>query len=219
MSKGEYENLASADDYQIADPGQHLQGAMDQYQNMAAFGQGGMVGALDQNNAYNAFMGQSGGLANLAAGPNAQLTEQLNAIATRQADEGIQNAATQFNAMGAGRSGAANRAMGMAAAQPFADVAAQQQQNQLNLTGNLWNSAFGGAQDLNRLAAQLYGTAYGQGMQGYGGIAGQLGGLVAPQYQYQPSAWERVASGAGDFLGFGMDAATTAGGLGWKPFG
>lgn len=221
MSKGGYEqtNKDAAEAYEFADPTEQFQGALDQYQNMAAFGQGGMTGALDPNNAYNAFMGQAGGLANLAAGPNAQLTEQLNAIATRQANEGIQNAATQFNALGAGRSGAANRAMGLAAAQPFADVAAQQQQNQLNLTGNLWGQAFGGAQDLNQLAAQLYGNVYGQGMQGYGGMAGQMGGLVAPQYEYQPSTWERFTGGLGEVAGIGLNAATAAGGLGWKPFG
>lgn len=221
MSKGggDYKNVASASDYQFADPTNQFVGALDQFGNMAAYGQQGMEASLDPNAAYNAFLGQSGGLANVAAGPNAQLTQQLNAIAARQANAGMQNAMTQFQGMGAGRSGAANRAMGLAAAQPFADVAAQQQQNQLNLTGNLWNTAFGGAQNLQNTAANLYGGLYGAGMQGIGNLSSQMGGMVAPQYQYEPTRWERFVGGAQDVIGMGTNVATAAGGLGWTPFG
>ena len=221
MGKGgtyEQTNEGAADAYEFADPTGQFQGALDQFGNMAQYGQGGMEASLDPNAAFNQFLGQSGALTNLAMGPNAQLTQQLNNIASQQANAGMQNAMTQFQGAGAGRSGAANRAMGMAAAQPFADVAAQQQQNQLNLTGNLWGQAFGGAQGLQNTAANLYGGIYGQGMSGMGNMAAQMGGLVAPQYEYQQSPWERFTGGLGQAAGFGLNAATAAGGLGWQPF-
>lgn len=203
MGDGKTENVAKASDYQFADPTGQFQGGLDNFLRMGQFGQQGMVGALDPNNAFNAFMGQAPGLTNLAMGPNAQLTEQLNSIASRQANEGIANAGTQFAANNAFNSGAANRAMGLAGAQPFADVAAQQQQNQLNLTGNLWNQAFGGAQGLQNTAAGLYGNIYGQGMGNYGNMASQTGGMMAPQYQYKPGFWDNAMSAGG----LGLQAA------------
>jgi hypothetical protein len=220
MSKGSTEqvNKDAADKYEFADPTGQFQGALDQFGNMAQYGQRGMEASLDPDAAFKQFLEQSGALTNLAMGPNAQLTQHLNAITSKQADAGMQNAMTQFQGMGAGRSGAANRAMGEAAANPFADVAAQQQQNQLNLTGNLWGQAFGGAQGLQNTAANLYGGIYDQGMSGMGNMAAQMGGLVAPQYEYQPSNWERFTSGLGQATGFGLKAATVAGGLGWQPF-
>lgn len=196
MSKGETKNVADINDYAFADPTGQFTGAMENFQNMGQFGRQGMVNALDPNAAYNQFLGQSGGLINMAQGATAPLTQNLNAIAERQAQEGMQAAATQFNNQGAGRSGAAQRAMGMAAAQPFADVAAQQQQNQLGLASNLLGQSFGGAQDLQRTAAGLFGNVYNTGMSNYGNMASQMGGMMAPQYEYQPGTWDRMMQGA-----------------------
>lgn len=214
MSKGKYENVAKASDYQVTDPTGQFQGAMDNYTNMANFGREGMVAALDPNNAYNAFMGQAGGLANLAQGPGSQLTQQLNAIAARQAQEGIANAGTQFAGKGALYSGAGAKAMGQAAATPFADVAAMQQARQADLTSQLWGQSFGGQQQLQNAAAGLYGGIYGQGMQGYGNMASQLGGMVAPQYEYKKGFWDH----AGNALNTGLGAAVGFAGAGVNPF-
>ena len=215
MGKGKYENIASADDYSFADPTGQFQGALDNYNNMASFGKEGMVNALNPDNAYNAFMGQAGGLANLAQGPGSQLTQQLNSIAGRQAREGISNAGTQFAGQGAFHSGASARAMGEAAANPFADVAAMQQARQADLTGQLWGQSFGGQQQLQNTSANLYGGIYGQGMQGAGGMASQMGGLVAPQYEYQKGGMDHFMGA----LNTGLGAATAFAGAGVNPLG
>ena len=216
MGKGKYENIANADDYSFADPTGRFMGQLDNFNEMASFGREGMQRFTDDPNmAFNAFMGQAGGLSDLAMGETSKLTGQLNQIASQQASEGIQHMGTQFAGQGARHSGAAARAMGEAASNPFAQVAAQQQQNQLNLTGGLWNQAFGGQQQLQQLGAQLYGGVYGQGMQGAGQMASQTAGLVAPQYEYQKGFGDRL----GDVAGFGLNLATAGGSLGWQPFG
>jgi hypothetical protein len=247
MSKGggDYSNIASAEDYSFADPtGQYqtalnrfggsandysnqMMGRMANYGNVAAYGRTGMEAAADPNAAYNAFLGQAPGLTNMAMGPNAALTQNLNAIAARQAEEGMQGVATQFNNAGAGRSGAAQAAMGEAYAQPFADVAAQQQQNALNLTGNLWQQQLGNLGSLQGQTLGTYGNIYQQGnalqqadaqmlaelaglnTQMYGNMASQMGGMVAPQYQYNPTGWERFMGGMNDLTSLGSNAANT----------
>ena len=212
MSKGGYEQTfdpaQAAGQAAFADPTGSFQGGLDNFGQMTQFGQAGMLGALNPNAAYNAFQGQQGGLMNMAAGAYAPLTQQLNALAARQAEEGMQNAATQFNAMGAGRSGAANRAMGEAAANPFAQVAAQQQQNQLNLGGDLWRQGFGQQSQLQNLAAQLYGGLYGQGAQGFGNMAAQTGGVITPDYEYRPGTGEKLWGGFKDLASLGISTKT-----------
>lgn len=215
MGKGGYKNIADASDYQFADPTGQFQGQLDQFRNMAQFGRQGMTAHLDPNRAYDAFMGQAPGLAQLAQGPGAQLTQQLNAIAAQQAQEGMQHMGTQFAGQGALHSGAAARAMGHAASQPFADVVAQQQARQAGLTGQLWGQGLSGAQQLQQTGAGLHAGIYGQGMQGAGQMAGQMGTLVAPQYEYQKGGWDRMM----DIGQLGLGVASAASGLGWEPFG
>jgi len=156
-----------------------------------------MMNSMDPSAAYNMFMGQAPGLANLAMGPGSQLTQQLNGIAARQANEGIANAGTQFANTDMFNSGAAQNAMGQAAAQPYADVAAQLGQNQLGLTGQLWNNNLNNLYGQQGQAANLFGNLYGQGMSNYGNMASQTGGMMAPQYQYQSGPGDMFMQGAG----------------------
>lgn len=210
MSQGNktdrYENVADPSDYSFVDPTGNFQGALDQFGGMAQFGREGMVGALDPNAAFDAFLGQSGGLANMAQGATAPLTQQLFGLAEDASQRGMETAAHQFNMQGAGRSGAEQAALGEAAARPFAQTAADIAGQQLGLTGNLWGQALSGAQGLQRTGAGLYGNVYGQGMQGMGQMAGQMGGMMAPQYEYEPTGWEKFSKGAGDVMGMGASA-------------
>lgn len=214
MSKGKYEKINKASDYEFIDPTGAFKGAMDQYGQMASFGKSNIGAYLDSNKAYNAFMGQSEGLANLAQGVTSPLTQQLNALATQEANLGIANAGTQFAGQGALHSGAAAKAMGTAAAMPFAKVAADVSSKQLDLTSNLWNTAFSGQQNLQSLGASLYGNLYTQGVGGQAALAQNASGIVAPQYEYK--------KGFGDYLGGAVNTAIGGaiglGSLGWKPF-
>lgn len=219
MSQGKYKNVADSGDYQFADPTGEFMGALDQMGQLTQFGQEGMVGALDPNASMNAFLGQSEGLANIAQGATAPLTQQLFGLSEDAAQRGMETAGQKFGSMGARHSGAAQAAFGEAAARPFAQTAANIAQQQLGLTGNLWNQALGGAQALQQTGAGLYGNILGQGMGNIAQLAAQSGGAVAPQYEYRPSGWERFTSGARDVAEMGMQAGMTAGGLGWTPFG
>lgn len=205
---GEHENIAKASDYSFLDPTGRFMSTMDQFGGMAQFGREGVGRFTDPNMAFNAFMGQSPGLANMAQGATAPLTQSLNALAARQAEQGVQAAAQQFNAQGAGRSGAANRAMGEAAFMPFAQAQAQIAGEQLGLTGSLWGQALQNAAGLQRAGLGTFGNIYGQGMQGLGQMASETGGMMAPQYAYQPTGWEQFTGGVGDIVGIGADAAT-----------
>jgi hypothetical protein len=217
MSQGSYENVADAGDYQFADPTGRFMGGLDQMGELTQFGRQGMVGALDPNAATNAFLGQSGGLMNVAQGATAPLTQQLFGLAEDAAQRGMETAGQKFGSMGARHSGAAQAAFGEAAARPFAQTAADIAGQQLGLTGNLWQQALSGAQGLQRTGAGLYGNVLGQGMGNIAQMAAQTGGAMAPQYEYQPSAWEQFMSGAQDVAGLGLQAGTTLGGLGWNP--
>jgi len=213
MSKGKYEKVGKASDYEFIDPTGSFQGAMDQYGQMASLGKSNMGAYLDPDMAYNAFMGQSEGLANLAQGAASPLTQKLNSLATQEANLGIANAGTQFAGQGALHSGAAAKAMGTAAATPFAKVAADVSSQQLNLTNNLWNTAFSGQQNLQSLGASLYGNLYTQGVGGQASLAQNASGIVAPQYEYK--------KGFGDYLGGAVNTAIGGaiglGSLGWNP--
>lgn len=204
MSQGKTKNVAKASDYAFVDPTGAFRGQMDQLGTMNDTAYASMVNSLDPNSSFNAWLNQSGGLANAAQGATAPLTQSLNALAERQAQAGVQNAATQFNNMGAGRSGAANRAMGEAAITPFAQANAQIADRQLGLTQNLWNTNLNNLFGLQNTAASLYGnranTALGLETQ----MAQEMGGMMAPQYQYQPGTWDRMKEGAQ----FAADIAT-----------
>lgn len=193
MSKGKYENVADARDYQMVDPTGQFQGQLDNLGRMTSGFNVGLMGALgDPNAAFNQFMGQAPGFAEMAQGPGAQLTQQLNALAAQQAQEGINNAATQFAGQGALHSGAGARAMGQAAATPFAQVAADLGGRQADLTGQLWGQGLQGAQAWQQLQPQILSSLLGQGMGLQTGMASELGGMMAPQYQYQPGFWDRA---------------------------
>lgn len=214
MSSGTHENVAKASDYQVVDPTGAGAAARLANQNLAQYGMEGLNSVMDPNAAMNAFLGQAPGLANLAMGPTSQLTEQLNAIAANQAREGIQTMGTEFAGMGAYNSGASAAAMAEAAMNPFAQVAAQQQQNQLNLTGNLWDRALGGAYGYQNMAGNLFGGLAGQGIQGQTNLAMNMSGMMAPQYQYKPGMMDYGMQLGGMALG----GLGTAGALGWQPF-
>lgn len=185
---GKYENIAKASDVQFADP----TGLNAQINNMLtnAYNQQaatlGPTGAYDPNAYMNQFLGQAEGLANMAQGATAPLGQMLSAIANREARLGGEAALAAMP--GAANSGAGMAAFADAYASPFAQAAAQTQQAQLGLTGNLWNQAMGQNANAQQFAGQMAAN-YLQGLQGQGQHAS---GIVAPQYEYKKGFWDYV---------------------------
>lgn len=226
---GSYRNIVDAKDYGFTDYNGNMQGAYDRFMNEANFNQAqmgqyaGQVGNVQSNydpNAYmNQFLNSTGGLANAVSGQNSQLQQSLNAIASRQAAEGVNAQAQNFAGMGALNSGAAMAAMGDAMAQPFAQVQSQLQQNQLQGTLGLYNNAMGNYAQGNQFGAQnqlqagmanqnanlglagMYAGNYQNNMGQLGGLAGQFGGSVAPQYEYQQGKGSKLGAAATGALG------------------
>lgn len=226
------QKLGGAEDYGFYDYGNRMAGTYDQVQNEMNFnrnrmgkyaGQVGNVQSSFNPQSYmNQFLGSTEGLANAVSGPNSQLQQSLNAIASRQAAEGVNAQAQNFAGMGALNSGAAMAAMGDAMANPYAQVQAQLQQNQLQgtlgLMGNAMNNyaqgnQFGAQnalqagmanQNANMGLAQLYGQGYGNAMNQFGNLGNQFGTIVAPTYQ-QKNGWGQ------DLLGAAGDVASIAG--------
>lgn len=174
---GKTTDVGNPSDYQFLDPTGQFMGGLNAFQNR--YGQ-----LSDNPNAYmDQFMGQQGGLANIAQGASQQLGQSLNANAAESARLGGEAALAAMP--GQRFSGAAQAAFGQAYAQPFAEAAAQRNAAQLGLTGQLWNQAMG--QNAANYQQQL-----GISGQNYGSLAGQTGMVYQPTYQYQPGVWDRL---------------------------
>lgn len=200
---GKTTDVGNPDDYQFLDPTGRYMGAMDQfssqYQNLQ-----------DPNSYMNAFMNQQAGLANIAQGATAPLSQSLAAVAEQRARQGGEQALAAMP--GARFSGAAMQAFGDAYAQPFAEAAAQTQAAQLGLTGNLWNNAMGNTAQSYQNALNLAGGMYGNFAQG-------TGMQYSPTYQYQPGVWDRLMQAgqlASSFFPFGGGGGG-GGGSGYSP--
>lgn len=166
---GQTKDVGKPSDYQFLDPTGQFMGATNRFGAQSA----------DPNSYYNQFMGQQGGLANIAQGASAQLGQSLNANAAQAARLGGEAALAAMP--GQRFSGAAQAAFGQAYAQPFAEAAAQRNAAQLGLTGQLWNQAMGQNAALQSGAQQLYGN-----------LTSQTGMVYQPTYQYQPGVWDRL---------------------------
>lgn len=189
---GKTSDVGNPSDYKFLDPTGQYSGAMNQFANQYQ--------NLQDPTAYmNAFMGQQQGLANMAQGATAPLSQSLSAIASQKARQGGEQALAAMP--GARYSGAAMQAFGDAYAQPFADAAAQTQAAQLGLTGNLWNSAMGNN-------AQGYQNALNLAGQNYGQMANGTGAMYQPTYQYQPGFGDYLMQG----LGVGIQGLSAASG-------
>jgi hypothetical protein len=199
MGKGKTENVARKEDYAFVDPTGQFQGQMDQLGRISDSAYGSMIDSLDPTSAFNAFLAQSGGLHNLVQGASSPFQQSLNALASRQADAGMQAAATKFNNMGAGRSGAANRALGEAAFTPFARANAQIAQGQMGMLGNLYGANLGRLANLQTTGAGLYGNRANTALGLQTRMAQEMGGMMAPQYEYQKGGWD-YAMDAGNML-------------------
>lgn len=225
MGKGGYETVGSPSDVSFVDPTGQYAAGMDRFSNEANFARQGMQGmagqamSFDPNAYMNQFMGQQGGLANIAQGATATLGQSLSAIAERNARLGGEAALAAMP--GARHSGAAMAAFGDAYASPFAQAAAQTQQAQLGLTGNLWNQAMGAnaqAQQFNPAMAGnlagMYGGLYGQNLGQYGQMAQGMGSMFTPQYEYRKGFGDRMWDLAGIGIGAGVGRAQQAAGVG-----
>ena len=72
-------------------------------------------------------------------------------------------------------------------------------QQQIGLTGNLFNQSLGNfaQQEAQNRQMQMQrmgmgGDMMGQGLQGQLGLARDMGGAIAPQYEYQPGSWDKT---------------------------
>jgi hypothetical protein len=213
MSKSttdDYENVADVSDYSIYDPYGALSSALEQYGNLSSLGLSGLTEYSDLNSAMNAFLGQASGIKDLVSGSTDSLASSMNALAETESAKALQTVASSYNAKGAGRSGAAYAASSEAAAQPFAQALTDLGTLQTELTGNLWNTALSGTQSQSSNLASLYASLLGSGVSGYGDLATELGGVVAPQYEYMQSGWEKFTGGAKDAASTGLTAAQIA---------
>lgn len=224
--KGTYEQVGSPSDVSFSDPTGQYAAALDKMTNEYNTMLSGMSGQLasgqnymnqaasyDPNAYMNQFLGQAEGLANLAQGATSPLTQSLNAVAARQAALGSEAALAAMP--GAANSGAGMAAFADAYASPFADAAAQIQQSQLGLTGNLWNQAlannasaqqYGSSvyQNLANLAsnnASLYGNLAGSNLGNYASLAGGMGDVYVPQYEYRQGTEDRLWDFGGQAVG------------------
>lgn len=200
MSQGKTEtkNVARASDYKFVDPTGQFQGQLDNLGNRADVSYNSMLAAMDPNASFNAFMGQSPSILNMTTGATMPLEQSLMALANRQAEAGTQAAAQQFNNMGAGRSGAANRAIGEAAYTPFANANAQIAQQRLGLAGNLLGQQLGNLGALQNQSVGAFGNVFNNALGLQTGMAQETGGMMAPNYQstYKPGFWDRMQQGA-----------------------
>jgi len=198
-----------AADYSFYDYNGNMQNAYNQLGNEYNFNKGQMgqygtaaiqaAASYNPNSYMNAFLNSTGGLSNAVSGQNSQLQQSLNALARKQAAEGVNAQAQNFSNMGALNSGAAMASMGEAMANPYAQVQAQLQQNQLQGTLGLYNNAmnnyasgFQNQAQLNTNAnlnlANMYGGQYAGALNQYGNLGSGFGTIVAPTYQ-QNKGW------------------------------
>ena len=157
--------------------------------NAENFGRTGLEGALsgltayksDPTAYYNNFMSQASGLADLVSGSQSALQTSLTERAGQLATEATNSAASNLSGLGSLYSGATLGAAADASSKAFADVANQLGTQQINLTGNLWNTALGtaassqSASDSANLQALLgaasgYGDVYGSALSGLTGL-------------------------------------------------
>lgn len=214
---GSYENVAqgAADEYRFADPTGQFQGGIDNAGQFQQFGQNMLQ--QDPQAFMNQFNASAAGLSNMVSGQMSPLQQQLNALAADQAQRGAEAAGQAFGDAGALGSGASSRALGTAMATPFAQAQAQLGQQQIGLTGNLWQQSMGQYAQNQNLMNQLGAQMMGQGMQAGNALRGQMGGLVAPQYEYQPGMWDHAKDIMGmamPIAGLGMQLANMGGGTG-----
>lgn len=198
---GKTSEVSSSKDYQFLDPtGNYAAGQdtmMNQYnQNAGTMGQYASQAANYDPNAYmDQFMGQASGLSNLVSGENSQLQQTLNKLATQQASTGSEAALASMP--GAANSGAGMAAYGTAYATPFAEAQAQLQQNQLQGTLGLWNTALNNnssnqqyqASNYSGLAG-MYGDQANTALSGYGQMAQGYGTWYQPTYEKKKGAWD-----------------------------
>jgi hypothetical protein len=210
MAGPRYENISedAASEYQFADPTGQFQGGIDNAGQFQRFGQGMLQ--RDPQSFMNQFNASAAGLSNMVSGQMSPLQQQLNALAADQARRGAEAAGQAFGDAGALGSGAASRALGTAMATPFAQTQAQLGQQQIGLTGNLWQQSMGQYAQNQNLMNQLGSQMMGQGLQAGSNMRGQMGGMVAPQYEYMPGFMDYLSGAVGmamPIAGVGLQAA------------
>ena len=188
MGEHQYTAVGNPADMSWVDPTGQYANQQQNLQNFLTQQNANLGNAANPQGAYNAFMGQQAGLANIAQGATAPLTQQLNAVAQREAALGGEAALASMP--GASQSGAGMAAFGQAYADPFARAAAQTQQAQLGLTGNLWNQALGGNYAQQQNLASIYGNLAGSALGQQTQMAGQQGAMFMPQYQQEKNFWD-----------------------------
>lgn len=197
--KGDPGGIDKHGSYKFHDPTGSFDQAMDAAQSMQGFGQQQVSERMDPEAFMNRFQADAEGMADVAFGHGSPLQQQLNALASRQSQMGLDMASNEMAGLGSLHSGAGARAMGEAMANPFAQVQAQMGQQQLGMFQDFMGQA-GQRQNLEmNLASQLWGQG--------AGLMGQLGqsasALEAPIYtQRGPSG------GLSGILGGGMAGAT-----------
>lgn len=164
----------------------------------------------DPNAAYNQFMGQSEGLANMAQGATAPLTQSLNAVASRESALGSEAALAAMP--GSASSGAGMAAFGQAYADPFAKAQSQIQSKQLDLTGSLWGQAFSGAQSAEQQQQSLASQNNQANLNAYGSLLNSLYGQQTSMAQGQGEIWSPQYSQNKNFWDYAVPAATTTAG-------
>jgi hypothetical protein len=165
----------------------------------------------DPRASMNQFMGNANQLSDLVSGQQSALNSSLNQLAAYNARQSGEAALAAMP--GLRNSGAAAAAFGEAYGNEYTKALAQQQQNQLNLTGNLWNQSMANASAEQQTAGQL---AAEQGMYGYGQQVGQgqFGAQLASQesqFGYGQNVQQQqykagLAAQEGQF-GYGQQAA------------
>jgi hypothetical protein len=176
MGDAGYSTMGKASDTQWVDPTGNYAKQQESLAN------------LTSQSAYDQFMGQSDALANVAQGSTSQLTQSLNAVAARQAALGGEAALAAMP--GASQSGAGMAAYGQAYADPFAQAQAQIQSKQVDLTGQLWNTAY------NNNA-----TTYNNALSQQTSMAQQQGSMWSPTYQKNKSFWDYAVPAAATVAG------------------
>ena len=208
-----YDTVGNPNDTNFVDPTGNYAAQQGNLNNaLAQYGQGFGQAAnyqqqYDPNAAYNQFMGQSGGLANMAQGATAPLTQSLNAVANRQAALGGEAALAAMP--GGSQSGAGMAAFGQAYADPFAQAQAQIQSKQLDLTGSLWGQAFGGAQSAEQQQQALASQNNQANLNAYGNLLNSLYGQQTSMAQGQGSMWSPQYVQNKNFWDYAVPAATT----------
>lgn len=226
-TKEKYTDLSSEFAPTIRDPGDRFAGVFDTLTNEAnrnaeMVGEYAGQSNIDPEAFVNQFLNNSGSLSNAVTGVGSQLQQTLNSMAEKSSKDALQAQGSQFGNKGALNSSAAAAAMGRAAAEPFAQTLAQTQQNQLGLTGNLWNQAMGGLQQGNIAAGQQAGNMAGLFANQAANAQNNLARLAPmqmtisqPQLEYQQTPWESFWGNANTAIqpvagavGTGVGAAT-----------